>query len=131
MCLIYKMKGFNMISTRKELKEFLRYEKTLYFESSKEYLEGAILRNVNYLIYRFLVHLRKAEYHTSHSSHLFHKFLMALHLYLKNRLGIVLGFQIPPGCFDKGLKIYHLGSVIVNSQARIGSNCQIAGDVWV
>lgn len=86
------MKGFNMISTRKELKEFLRYEKTLYFESSKEYLEGAILRNVNYLIYRFLVHLRKAEYHTSHSAHLFHNFLMILHLYLKNRLGIVLGF---------------------------------------
>lgn len=120
-----------MISTRKELKEFLSYEKKLYFKSSKDFFTAAILRNIYYLIYRFLVHLRKAEYHKTHASSIYHKLLMIFHLYLKNRLGLVLGFQITVGCFDKGLNIRHPGSVIVHSEARIGTDCFILGGVCI
>lgn len=33
------------------------------------------------------------------------------------------GFDIPPNTCGAGLSIHHWGSIIVNSQAHIGSNC--------
>ena len=121
-----------MISNRRELKEWLTYEKKLYFSSFQSYLVGAVSKSANYYIYRYILHLRKAEYHMTYSAlSLYHKFCKALHLCLKNRLGITLGFQISAGCFGKGLKIYHPGCVVVNSQAQIGNDCQIMGNICI
>lgn len=40
-----------------------------------------------------------------------------------NRLGAKLGITIPPNCFDEGLYITHIGTIVVNHTARIGKNC--------
>lgn len=41
------------------------------------------------------------------------------------RLSRELGFSIPTNCFGPGLSIAHYGTIIVNKEARIGSNCRI------
>lgn len=46
----------------------------------------------------------------------------------RNKLGVLLGFHIPAGCFQEGLLIYHSGSIIVNANARIGKNCVLHGE---
>ena len=46
----------------------------------------------------------------------------------RNKLGVLLGFHIPCGVFQKGLLIYHSGSIVVNANARIGRNCILHGE---
>ncbi len=41
------------------------------------------------------------------------------------RLGIRLGFSIPPNVFGPGLSIAHPGTLIVNAHVRVGRNCRI------
>jgi serine O-acetyltransferase len=36
-----------------------------------------------------------------------------------------LGFTIPPNTFGPGLSIAHIGTIVINPAARIGSNCRI------
>ena len=38
-----------------------------------------------------------------------------------------MGIEIGPNCFGKGLQIYHIGSIIVNSGVRAGENCKLHG----
>jgi serine acetyltransferase len=40
-------------------------------------------------------------------------------------LGLLLNFSIPPNAFGPGLSIAHYGTIVVNSNARIGANCRI------
>ena len=40
-------------------------------------------------------------------------------------MSIQLGFTIPINVFGPGLSIGHVGTIVVNSSARIGANCRI------
>lgn len=54
--------------------------------------------------------------------------------YLKYRihkLGLKLGFGIPINCAGPGLRIDHYGFVAINSNAKIGKNCHIYGDITI
>jgi serine O-acetyltransferase len=54
-----------------------------------------------------------------------------LYLYYKRKfrnLSIKLGFTIPINVFGPGLSIAHYGSIVVNSNARVGANCRIHVD---
>ncbi len=42
-----------------------------------------------------------------------------------HRLGLVLGFEIPLNVIGPGLRIVHHGTIIVNSNAHIGANCEL------
>ncbi|WP_242502126.1 serine O-acetyltransferase [Flagellimonas olearia] len=48
--------------------------------------------------------------------------------YLKykfRKISIKLGFSIPINVFGPGLAIVHYGTIVVNTNARIGKNCRI------
>lgn len=42
-----------------------------------------------------------------------------------SRLSALYGISIPPGVFGRGLSVAHLGSIVVNDNARVGRNCRI------
>lgn len=46
----------------------------------------------------------------------------------KNRLGIIIGVDIPEGVFDEGLIIHHNGNIVVNGSSKVGKNCKLHGD---
>lgn len=46
-----------------------------------------------------------------------------------HRQGRRLGISIYPGAFGPGLSIAHIGSIVVNGNARIGENCRIHAGV--
>lgn len=77
---------------------------------------------------RYLYYLRKQEYYINTAKGNKRKGLLGL-LYerKKNRLGMRLGIEIGPNCFGKGLSIWHIGSITVNVNARIGENCTLHG----
>ena len=118
-----------MIYSKRDLKEYLAADQQYGISNS---LKGKIIaRFVQYpkwVLRRYVTFLRKQEYYinTANGS----KIKGALGLYWerrKNRLGNRLGIEIEPNCFGKGLTIYHIGSVIVNSAAVIGENCKLHG----
>jgi len=123
-----------MISTRKELKECLSIDGSLYPKLTKGLLRriknrlATTPQSTQWKIYSYIKTLRYAEYHSNNS--LFHDkrgLMSAYHTictfyyYWKLRkLSLQTGFQIDPNSVGKGLMIYHYGPLIVNQQAKIG-----------
>ena len=110
-----------MIKSRKDLRNCLQIEKCGYKLPAFWWLISLFGVSEVSLIWKYQKNLRKWEYHFNKKHSLFGLFYR-----LKTtRLGYKYGFSISPNCFDVGLKIPHLGSVLVNSAARIGKNCMI------
>ena len=118
-----------MIQSTKDLKEYLSVESKLYRSwSKKQRLVSRICKEPVYMIMKYLIYLRKEEYfiNTANGSRI--KGTLGLfYERKKNRLGNLLGIEIAPNCFGKGLTVFHIGSVIVNPKARIGENCKLHG----
>jgi len=78
------------------------------------------------LIWRYLRLLRTAEYVHNCKTPSIYNLTTAKYLGFRlHRLGLILGFDIPLNAFGPGLRIVHYGTIIVNSKARIGANCEL------
>lgn len=120
-----------MIQDKKDLKEFLAYERALYFGGeNSSWLQAWLLRSKFYRIWQYLWTLRHAEYHKNRNT-LWDKAAFIWYHRRKYVLGNRLGFEIPENCFEKGLLIYHIAPIVVNEDARIGENCHVTGNFCV
>ncbi|MCM3630341.1 serine acetyltransferase [Paenibacillus glycanilyticus] len=75
-------------------------------------------------IWRFQKILRKLEYYNNCKSR-FYKIYILFLKYRFHKISRLLGFDIPINVFGPGLSIAHRGTIVVNSNARIGANCRI------
>jgi serine O-acetyltransferase len=73
-------------------------------------------------IWRFQKTLRKLEYLTNCKGNKLYRLLVTLSYRRQQRK---LGFTIPTNVFGPGLSIAHRGTIVVNSDARIGANCRL------
>ena len=83
-------------------------------------------------IWRFERLLRKREFYINCKKSIIYK-PYSLYLFFKfQRLSTKLGFTIPPNVFGHGLSIAHKGTIIVNSNAKVGSRlymCERHGQI--
>lgn len=89
------------------------------------------LKNLIYpdYIWNFQRALRKTEYYRNTRENNFFK--KVYYFFLKIRLlrmSVKLGFSIPENVFGPGLAIVHYGTIVVNANAKVGSNCRIHAD---
>lgn len=112
----------NIISTRKELKEWLSYEKKLYPLN----LFARLTRNQRYYNWKYIKLLRHCEYYRNSNKKIL-LILFAIYRLRRNLLGAKIGVQITENCFQKGLLICHHGSIVVNRYAKIGKNAILHG----
>lgn len=73
---------------------------------------------------RFQRLLRRAEYQTNRQP--FGRFVARAYRVRLKRAGHRLGFTVPPNVFGPGLLIAHVGTVVVNAGARVGSGFTIS-----
>jgi len=73
-------------------------------------------------VWRFQRLLRKVEYLTNCNGNLLRKTLAKLRF---KRLSARLGFTIPPNTCGPGLSIAHIGTIVINANARVGANCRL------
>ena len=73
-------------------------------------------------VWRFQRLLRLYEYRRNCKGS---KVLLAFTALRFRRLSRMLGFTIPPNVFGPGLSIAHYGTIVVNSNARVGSGCRL------
>ena len=101
-------------------------EFNLYFSSKNKFFLKRFAMSTDWKIWQFQKALRKAEYWKVHNTllYLFYK-------RKKNKYGLKLGFDIPEGSFESGLRIYHISPVIVNPNAHIGKNAIIVGNLCI
>lgn len=109
-----------MIKTKKDLKDTLAYEKKRYGKIPKMwYLFSALNINEMSIIWKYQRRLRIWEYHLNNK----HRIRSNL-LQIKTRsLGRKYGLSMSPNIFDRGLKIMHLGSILINNRSSVGKNC--------
>lgn len=64
--------------------------------------------------------LRKCEYYKNTNKKLYY-----IYKFLFNKKSLQLGYSIPLNVFGGGLSIAHYGTIVVNSNAKIGKYCRI------
>lgn len=115
-----------MIKTKKDYLFYLSEDRKALGIKNTAFI--AILRNLinpNY-IWRFQYILRKFEYFKNCKQNSFlGRFNTALIYYRFQKISIKLGFSIPANVFGPGLAIVHYGTIVVNANAKVGSNCRI------
>lgn len=110
-----------MIKTKSDLEEYLAIDKrVLGISESKK--SPSIWGDD---LWRFLIVLRKYEYYSVNYNTFISRIKLSYYAKLYRLLRILYGFEIPPHCFGAGLKLNHVGPIIVNENARIGKFCDI------
>jgi serine O-acetyltransferase len=103
---------------------------TLYLHQDRLALgmdKGNFLRALiapNY-IWKFQKTLRKLEYYQNCKTGVFNKFMFYFIKYKFRKISLKLGFSIPPNVFGPGLSIVHYGTIVINSNTKVGKNCRI------
>lgn len=80
------------------------------------------------LIWTFIRSLRKTEY-LKNQNGLIYKILFLFSYHKYRKLSYKLGFSIPLNVFGPGISIPHYGTIVVNSNTRVGRNCRIHASV--
>lgn len=113
-----------MIRTKKELIAVLKKERSLYIDGNKiRELKLKLLKDSEYLIWHYQMLLRKTEYHYNCN----HKIRYYFYQRRKNIEGARLGISIFHNSVDCGLRIYHYGNIVINSNCKIGKNLKLHG----
>ena len=108
-----------MIKTKEDLRAYLFYDKQAL---GKKYSRP----KWNDEIWKFERALRYHEYYYNNKSRgCIYRLICAYWAYKHHNLGIRLGFSIPVNTCEKGLRLNHYGSVVINGNARLGAYCDI------
>ncbi len=105
-----------MINSKEELNFFLAADKFILGKKGKP-------RQFGDEIWKFQIVLRKCEYYKNEKGVGKIKYLMFK--VIKKNLGHKLGYDIPEGVFDAGLRLNHFGNIVINGNSRIGRWCDI------
>lgn len=116
-----------MITTKEQLKEYLKIEKDLYVPS-KSSIRNYILSGPDIYRWKYIKAYRKLEYYYNNRNKNVVYAILNLHYARKfNRIGFKLGIELNRNVFEEGLMIYHTSGIVVNGDARIGKNCKLHG----
>lgn len=108
-----------MVNSKEILKDYISYE-------TREFTPKVLLKipfdlYESQIIAKFIILLRKTEYHINCN----HKIRKIFYLLALKHKQCKYGVHIPVNVFAKGLSIAHLGTIVVNGDAKVGSDCRI------
>ena len=118
-----------MINSKNELNNFIEKEKKIYINLGyKNFFKTKITNSEIGYIYSYIKLLRYDEYYENCKKSIFSKIIQGFIRRKRNKLGLILGINIPINTCDIGLTIYHSNGIIINSKSKIGKNCKFHGD---
>lgn len=110
-----------MIKSKKDLNFYLQQDRIVNGYNKINIVKQILFPHP---IYSFIKTLRYLEYYQNVPS-LKNKILKILYKIKFRRLSLKLGFSIPTNVFGPGLSIPHYGTIVVNANAKVGSNCRL------
>ena len=105
-----------MIQSKEDLKYYLECDRVALK------INRRTPRIIGDLIWKYERLLRKAEYFQNCKGKCIFRYIF---LYRLRKLGLKLGFSIPLNAVGPGLSLAHPGTIIINSNSKIGENCRI------
>jgi len=111
-----------MIQSKKDYRAYLLADNGFERPGLKVLISNIIFPNN---ILHFKLSLRRLEYYKNVKKGFFNKCIYYLLKYRFKKLSVALGFSIPENVFGPGLKIAHIGTIVVNAKTRVGKNCKI------
>lgn len=106
-----------MIESKKDLKEWLSYERQSFgLKFPNDLING---------VFQYQRLLRKTEYYRNCRKDFIGKMIYWFYRVRLEKESQRLGLSIPLNVFGKGLRIVHYGSVTVNKGCKVGKNCRI------
>lgn len=111
------------IMTKKELKERLKIEASLY-GGKWSFFRRLLLWNENYRIAKLIYHLRWTEYFRYNINGM-NRLLYGWHYWNLRRYSIKSDIILFPNNFDTGLLLMHPGFRRIGNYVRCGKNCTI------
>lgn len=114
-----------MISSKAEYKSYLAQDKKALGIKSNglgSKLIGVLSPN---LIWKFQKSMRKLEYYTNCKNSGLNKLYVFYLKYKFKKISVKLGFSIPINVFGPGLSIVHYGTIVINRNSKVGSNCRM------
>ena len=119
------MSEHKTITTREELKEWLQYEHRVYGNVSG--LKVLMSQGEKAVLWKHQKLLRKAEYYLNTRKGLLLRLTRFRLLKLQSRYAI----HVPLNSCGKGLKIMHVGPVLINKGAVLGKDCVLHMNVGI
>lgn len=112
-----------MILTKQDLREWIKEEREQYLGEASYFkywlrLMGGFEESI---LWNFQKQLRITEYHLNAQN----RVQYAINRMLLNHKMNKTGLHIFPNICDKGLKIMHLGPILMNGRVKIGKNAKI------
>lgn len=121
-----------------DLKRVVENESNAYknyaFRTTKEFIYAKMLGNPILYIMKWQEYSRKLDYYSQkcgESYNLIFAFLSKYYAWRKNIYARICGFEISTRNIGEGFFIYHTGSTVINSDAVIGKDCHINGNVCI
>ena len=108
-----------MIKTKKDLKEYIKYESVLY--GGKIRILGLILSSERDLLLYHQILLRKSEYYYNTNKKVRYLFYRARLRKFQSKYAM----HVPINTCEKGLKIMHIGPILINCGAKLGYDCAL------
>lgn len=118
--------GYEAIQSREDYIRFLECDKIALRVPRNRKWPRPFLDDV----WRYQILLRKLEYRLVRRG-LINRIVAGFTKLRFKRLGVRLGFTVDPYVFGPGLSIAHYGSLTVNPNAKVGSNCRIHEGVTI
>ncbi len=114
-----------MIKSKLDYKNYLDQDQISLGIASQKGLNGILSFISPNPIWKFQKLMRKLEYYTNCKNKGAFKLYILFLRYKYKKLSLKLGFSIPINVFGPGLSIVHYGTIVVNSNARVGKNCRM------
>lgn len=109
----------NRISTKNDLKNWIKYEREKYGGGTVGILREVFPITESDVLRKHQVLLRKTEYHTN-CNHKIRSVIFKIRLYrIQNKYAL----HIPINTCGRGLKIMHVGSILMNGKVTVGKDC--------
>ncbi|MGM9551706.1 MAG: serine O-acetyltransferase [Clostridia bacterium] len=106
------------INTKADLKDWLSYELPRY---GKGGLKAFIGGDECWILRHHQILLRKTEYYINSKN----KVMYLIYKARLNRIQNKYTLHIPPNCCGRGLKIMHVGPILINQNAHLGEDCAL------
>ena len=104
------------IFSKKQMKEWLNYELSRY---NYKWWKALLVYGEGYIIGKYHILLRRYEYYLNTNKKIREKFYLLRLLRFQNKYSL----HIPANCCSKGLRIMHLGPILINKNSVVGENC--------
>ena len=114
-----------MIQSKDDLRYYLSEDRKALGIKDKLSIQDIVMPNK---IWKFEKILRHFEYYKNVPS-FWNKLMFIITGIRFRKISVKLGFSIPANVFGPGLSIAHYGTIVVNSNTRVGSNCRIHASV--